>query len=227
MRKPVCDVLVWAAAAAITILASSLSSAQPVFPPPPPPQPPPFLVPSHAVNLMTEDGAAALGANWKTMAAKIVEIPAVNGHMPGYDKTYDISPHAGETGFDDAAWPAIEPKALAARRGGGKLSFQWYRTTLTVPARIGEFETAGAKAVLTVYVDDYAEVWLDGQMPRKTGYPSPAAIQGFNVPNRVVLADQVKAGDTFQIAVFGINGPISVTPANFIYFRQASVEFYK
>jgi hypothetical protein len=64
-------------------------------------------------------------------------------------------------------------------------------------------------------------------MPRRAGIPSPAAIVGFNLPNRVVLTDSVKAGDKFQIAIFGINGPISVAPQNFLFFRQASVEFYK
>ena len=62
---------------------------------------------------------------------------------------------------------------------------------------------------------------------RRSGYPSPATIQGLNMPNRVVLAETVKAGDKFEIAIFGINGPISVAPANFIFFRQASIEFYK
>jgi gluconolactonase len=47
------------------------------------------------------------------------------------------------------------------------------------------------------------------------------------MPNRVVLAETVSPGDKFEIAVFGINGPISVAPANFIFFRQASIEFYK
>jgi hypothetical protein len=79
----------------------------------------------------------------------------------------------------------------------------------------------------TVTVDDYAEVWVNGQMPRRVGIPSPATIQGFNMPNRVVLADTVKPGDKFQIAVFGVNGPISVSPENFIFVRQAQVEFYK
>ena len=86
---------------------------------------------------------------------------------------------------------------------------------------------SGAKAVLTAYVDDYAEVWVNGQMPRRAGITSPATIQGFNIPNRVVLGDSVKAGDKFQVAIFGINGPISVAPPNFLFFRQASLEFYK
>jgi gluconolactonase len=192
-----------------------------------PPQIAPALVPAHVVDLTTVDGMAAFGAQWKHMEAKIVEGPALPAAMPGYKTSYDISPHAGEKGFDDSSWPTIEAKGLLDRRGGGKVSFLWYRTNLTVPAKIGNFETAGAKMVLTAYVDDYAEVWINGEMPRRAGITSPATIQGFNIPNRVVLADSVKAGDKVQIAIFGINGPISVAPSNFVFFRQASVEFYK
>ena len=187
----------------------------------------PSLVPAHLVDLMTAEGMAAFHAQWKTMEAKIVEGPALPNAMPGYKTSYDINPHAGESGFDDSSWPTIEPKGLADRRGGGKMSFLWFRTNLTIPAKIGNFDTAGAMAVLTAYVDDYAEVWINGQMPRRAGVPSPATIQGFNMPNRVVLADSVKAGDRFQIAIFGINGPISVVPANFVFFREAKIAFYK
>ena len=103
----------------------------------------------------------------------------------------------------------------------------WYRATLTVPGKIGDFDTNTARVVLAFTIDDYAEVWVNGQMPRRVGVPSPATIQGFNMPNRVVLADSVKPGDKFQIAVFGINGPISVSPENFIFVRQAQVELFR
>jgi len=217
-----------AAVAAIPAMMWGMAAAQqPAAPASPAPAAPaaapqlvPFLVPAYSVNLMTAEGAAALGAQWKTMEAKIVEGPALAGHLPGYDKSYDISPHAGEKGYDDSSWQKIEAKGLGDRRGGGKVSFLWFRTPLTIPAKIGDFETAGAKAVLTA-------VWIDGQMPRRAGLTSPATIQGFNIPNRVVLADAVKPGDKFQVAIFGINGPISVAPQNFVFFRQASVEFYK
>ena len=220
-----------AALAVVPMMISTVASAQAPAaaqaPAPPAPQIPPVLVPSHVVDLMTAEGIAAFAARWKTMEAKIVEGPAIPNAMAGYKTSYDISPHAGEAGFDDSSWPAIDAKGLTDRRGGGKVSFFWFRTNLTIPAKIGNFETAGAKAVLTAYVDDYAEVWIDGQMPRRAGMTSPATIQGFNIPNRVVLADSVKAGDKFQVAIFGINGPISVAPANFLFFRQASIEFYK
>jgi gluconolactonase len=188
---------------------------------------PPSLVPAHVVDLMTPDGAAVFGAQWKTMEAKIVEVPAIANAMPEYKTAYDIKPHAGESNFDDSSWPVIDAAALAGRRGGGKVSFIWYRAMLTIPTKVGEFETSDALAVLTAYVDDYAEVWINGEMPRRSGYPSPATIQGLNIPNRVVLADAVKPGDRFQIAIFGINGPISVAPMNFVWFRAAKVEFFR
>jgi gluconolactonase len=226
------NLLAGAALAAVPMMMSSIAAAQapaatPAPPPPPAPLMPPSLVPSLSVNLMTPEGSAAFGAVWKTIEAHVVETTPMAGRMPGYDKTYDMVPHAGDAGFDDSKWSVIEAKGLADRRGGGKSSFLWFRTTLTIPAKIGDFDTAGAKAVLTAYVDDYAEVWINGQMPRRSGYPSPATIQGLNMPNRVVLAETVKAGDKFEIAIFGINGPISVAPSNFIFFRQASVELYK
>jgi gluconolactonase len=209
-----------------TVSLISTASTQPL-PPTSPPQIAPTLVPAHVVNLLTAEGMAAFGAQWKHMEAKIVEGPALQGALPGYKTSYNISPHAGAKGFDDSSWPTLEPKQLMDRRGGGKVSFLWYRTNLTIPAKIGDFDTANAKAVLTAYVDDYAEVWVNGEMPRRAGITSPATIQGFNIPNRVVIADAAKAGDKIEIAIFGINGPISVAPTNFVFFRQASVEFYK
>jgi hypothetical protein len=42
-----------------------------------------------------------------------------------------------------------------------------------------------------------------------------------------VLSESVKPGEKFQVSVFGINGPISVAPANTVWFREAKIEFYK
>jgi gluconolactonase len=146
---------------------------------------------------------------------------------PAWKTAYDIQPHAGESGFDDSSWPVIDAKGLLERRGGGRIFMTWFRTNLTIPAKIGDFDTAGAKAVLSLTIDDYAEVWVNGQMPRAAGRPSPATIQGFNMPNRVLLSEGVKPGDKFQIAVMGINGPISLAPPNPVFFREAKIEFYR
>ncbi|MGH7098524.1 MAG: hypothetical protein ACREE4_12775 [Stellaceae bacterium] len=187
----------------------------------------PLTPPAHVVDLMTRDGSAAFGAVWRGREAKLVECPALSDSLPEFKTTYDIEPHAELFGFDDSAWTVIAADDLGARRGGGMVSFFWYRATLTIPAEVAGFATAGAKAVFRVNVDDYAEVWVNGEMPRAAGRPSPAAIQGFNMPNRLVLGDTVAPGDRFEIAVFAINGPISAAPANFLWFREAKVEFYR
>ena len=204
-------------------------SAPPAIPPLLMPQPPiaPLVPPAHVVDLMTEAGSATFGARWKGKEAKLVECPALSDSMPEFKTTYDIEPHAELLGFDDSDWAEVAPTDLGAKRGGGMVSFFWFRTTLTIPATALGFDTAGTRTVFTVNVDDYAEVWINGEMPRTAGRPSPAAIQGFNMPNRLVLRDMVKPGETFEIAVFAINGPISAAPANFLWFREAKVEFYR
>ena len=194
------------------------------------PQPPiaPLTPPVHAVDLMTREGSAAFGAVWRGHEAKLVECPALADSMPEFKTTYDVEPHAELLGFDDSGWTVIAADDLGARRGGGMISFYWYRATLTIPPEAQGFATDGAKAVLRVNIDDYAEIWVDGQLPRAAGRPSPACIQGFNMPNRLVLGDNiVHPGERYEIAVFAINGPISAAPANFLWFREAKIEFWR
>jgi hypothetical protein len=204
------------------------------LPPPVPPllapQPPiaPLVPPVHVVDLMTEAGSAAFGAVWRAAVAKLVECPALSDSRPEFKTTYDVEPHGELVGFDDSAWELVPPTDLGGRRGGGMISFHWFRTVLTIPAEAQGFATDGTKAVLRVNVDDYAEIWVNGELPRAAGRPSPACIQGFNMPHRLVLGDMVvHPGDRFEIAVFAINGPISAAPANFLWFREAKVEFYR
>ncbi|HXP04809.1 MAG TPA: hypothetical protein VN808_11860 [Stellaceae bacterium] len=205
-------------------------SLPPASPPLLAPQPPlaPLTPPVHVVDLMTVEGSAAFGARWRATEAKIIECPALADSRPEYKTTYDIDPHAELVGYDDSGWEPVDPTDLGGRRGGGIVSFFWFRATLTIPREAAGFATAGAKAVLRVNIDDYAEIWVNGELPRAAGRPSPACIQGFNMPNRLVLGDNiVQPGDKFEIAVFAINGPLSAGPANFLWFREAKVEFYR
>ena len=202
-------------------------------PPMPPllmPQPPlaPLTPPVHVVDLMTAEGSAVFGAIGRAREAKLVECPALSDSRPEFKTTYDVEPHAEFIGFDDSRWEVVPATDLGGRRGGGMISFFWYRAILTIPAEAQGFATDGAKAVLRVNVDDYAEIWVNGELPRAAGRPSPGCIQGFNMPHRLVLGDQlVHPGERYEVAVFAINGPISAAPANFLWFREAKVEFYR
>jgi gluconolactonase len=77
-----------------------------------------------------------------------------------------------------------------------------------------------------VVVDDYAEVWVNGEMPHALGDNAGPVVSGFNAPNRVILTRDARPGETFVVAVFGINGPISAAPANYIWMRTATLEVH-
>jgi len=75
-------------------------------------------------------------------------------------------------------------------------------------------------------IDDYAEVWVNGTLPFALGDTGGHVAGGFNAPNRVLLTREARPGDRFAIAVFGINGPISASPRNYIWMRTATLDFY-
>jgi gluconolactonase len=190
--------------------------------------------PDAIVDLRTAEGARAVGAVWKYANATIVPI---DFHAPGPDhkpsgppsKTFDIVPRAAGAAFDDGSWDTLDPTMLEARRTSGKLAFGWYRLKLTIPARLGPFETAGTTAVLEIVVDDYAEISVNGAMPVVIGGGGTlgATIRGYNSPHRVIVARDVKPGQTVSVAVLGINGPFSDLPSNYVWVRSATLDFYR
>src|SRR5262249_55238590 len=142
-------------------------------------------------------------------------------------RTYDYTPRAGAADFDDAGWEVLDPTTLDARRSTGKVCFNWYRTRLTIPDRIGAFDPTGSTVVFEVVVDDYAEVWVDGTLAPVLGQTGGAVVGGFNAPNRVVIGRDVRPGQQIQLAVFGMNGPVSASPSNFIWVKSATLDFYR
>jgi hypothetical protein len=81
--------------------------------------------------------------------------------------------------------------------------------------------------VFEIVVYDYAEVWVNGKAPFVLGQNGVTVTAGWNAPNRVVLTRNAQPGETFQIAVFVINGPVSTHPDTFIWVRSATLDFYK
>jgi hypothetical protein len=117
----------------------------------------PAALPAAVVDLRTTEGAALVGAKWRYSDARIVE---VEHRSPGPDlrpsgpanRTNDITPHAGVAGFDDSGWQPIAPEGLEARRGNGRLAFNWYRTKIRLPARVAGFDVTGSTVVLYMVV---------------------------------------------------------------------------
>ena len=100
---------------------------------------PPSLPPSHVVNLMTNEGSAAFGAQWRVTDVKIVEVPAAI-NKERYKTTYQIEPRAMATDFDDSKWELVEAKDLGARRSGGLSPSCGFARLLTMPAKLAGFD---------------------------------------------------------------------------------------
>jgi gluconolactonase len=188
--------------------------------------------PDAMIDLGSADGVKIVKGEWRYSDTKIVE---ADFRGPGPDKqptgapvkTYDYTPHAGGVDFDDRKWEVISPTTLDQRRGNGRLGFNWYRIKLTVPDRIGGFDPTGSTVVFETSLDDYAEIWVDGELSRALGQSGGSVIAGWNAENHLVVGRNVKPGQQIQLAIFGANGPLSNPPTNFIYIRYARLAFYK
>jgi gluconolactonase len=195
-------------------------------------QDPPFGRPDAVVDLATDDGTRLVNGTWRYHDVSIVtaDFRAVGPDLKPSGapiKTYDYEPHAGVRDFDDSQWESIKPASLDQRRSTGKVCFNWYRINITIPEKIGSLSTEGSTVAFEIVVDDYAEVWVDGKLPRVLGEPGGQSVKGFNAPNRVILTRNAQPGQQIQVAVFGINGPISYSPQNFIWIKSATLDFYK
>src|SRR5437899_9543478 len=195
-------------------------------------QDPPFGRPDAVIDLASREGAQLVKGQWRYHDVKIVDADSreVGPHLKPSGtplKTYDYTPHAGTVDFDDSQWEALDATTLDQRRSTAKVCFNWYRINVTIPENVGNFSTAGSTVAFEIVIDDYAEIWVNGRMPRVLGQPGGPVIKGFNAPNRVIIARNVKPGQQIQLAVFGINGPISYSPQNFIWIKSATLDFYK
>ena len=183
--------------------------------------------PVATIDLMKEDGLRQVSGHWRT--SDVALIPSdFDGTTKG---VYDYSPHAGAVNYDDSNWPVTSKDSLEGGDGEkgheGRLSFEWYRLTVTIPERIGEVATTGTTVVFETTIDDYSEIWVNGELLRWIGQTGQGVISGFNVPNRIVIGRNVTPGQKIQIAVFGINGPISAAPANTVFMRKGTrLDFY-
>ena len=188
--------------------------------------------PEATVNLAGKDGVQLVKGEWRYSDTKIVEVDfkaAGADGQPGNtpDRAYDFTPHAGRADFDDSKWEVLDPTTLDKRRSAGRLAFNWYRLKITVPERIGAFDPTGSTLVFSTSLDDYAEIWVDSELPRAAGQSGGSVIKGWNAENRLIIGRGIKPGQTIQLAIFGINGPISNPPTKYIYLKHAKLEFHK
>ncbi|HEU4490263.1 MAG TPA: hypothetical protein VFR74_05270 [Jiangellales bacterium] len=78
--------------------------------------------PDAVVDLQTDEGAALVGARWRTLGARVEEIDFVEvgsaddplgpGDRP--NRTYDVVPHAEAADHDDTGWEVLSPPTPCA-----------------------------------------------------------------------------------------------------------------
>ena len=137
--------------------------------------------------------------------------------------------------YDDSDWEVIDgmeaggmgrPSGRAHHPGIRKqrsigFTFGWYRIRIPLPERVGDFDVAGSEVWFETDIDDYGELWVDGEWDRDAG-----AINGFNVTNRVKVTDSAAPGTTHIVACLAVNGPLG-RPGGGIFMRYAHLDFIR
>jgi hypothetical protein len=169
------------------------------------------------IDLRTQEGVAAVNGAWRYHDVKIIEVEGKSKDGSA-NRTYNYEPKAKGPEFDDSQWEIIAPETLKNARANGQICFCWYRIKIAIPP-----QAEGKSVFFQTTVDDYGEIWVDGKLPCKPGDSGGPIVAGFNSPNRVELKE-ARPGKVYQIAIFGINGPISATPTNWIFLGPTFLE---
>ncbi len=134
--------------------------------------------------------------------------------------------------YDDSGWEVVDDveaggqgkqsgrPGIRKRRSSG-FTFGWYRIAIPLPETVGDFDVAGSEVWFETDIDDYGEIWIDGEWDRDAG-----AINGFNVTNRVRITDSAVPGTTHVVACLCVNGPLG-RPGGAIFMRYAHLDFLK
>jgi len=192
--------------------------------------------PQSIADLKSSEGAALVDAKWYVQDGHVTDAdfkapgPYATDLLALYPtgaaiKTHQLRPQIGAGDFEKG-FREIKPTELETRRGTGLFSFVWYKVELALPQTIGKLGVTGTTAVFEIVVDDYSEVWVNGKQSQAFGQSGNGLIAGYNTRNRVILTENAQPGQKFNIAILGINGAIGKLPDNYIWVRNAVVDFY-
>lgn len=167
-------------------------------------------MPRAILDLQNPADLAAVGGQWRYAVGLVPGEP-----NEGLVAQMEGSP-ARLTDYDDSGWEATNDIAEWHSHG---VSFVWYRINVTLPEMVGGQSISGSRCLIETCIDDYGEIWINGECDRDRG-----AVQGFNVPQRVVLTADPKPGDKYTIALLAANGPLAA-PGGAVFVRYASLAF--
>ena len=167
-------------------------------------------MPRAILDLMDSGDLQSVAGQWKFAL----------GLVPGEPNEGLISQLAGSparlSDYDDSGWENCRDLTTWVSKG---FTFAWYRINVTLPESVGGQSIQGARLLFETCIDDYGEIWIDGECDRERG-----AVQVFNVPQRVVIDAEPKAGDKHTIALLAANGPLAA-PGGAVFVRFANLAF--
>jgi hypothetical protein len=167
-------------------------------------------MPRAALNLQDPADLHAVQGQWRFAP----------GFVPGEPNEGFMSQLAGSPArlvdYDDSSWAVCHDLTQWHSRG---FTFAWYRITVTLPETIQGRDIRGARCLFETCIDDYGEIWINGVCDRDRG-----AIQGFNVPQRVLITTDPQPGQRYTIALLAANGPLA-EPGGAVFVRYAVLAF--
>lgn len=119
--------------------------------------------------------------------------------------------------YDDSGWEVITDIQKGRSKG---FCFSWYRITVTLPEQVDGEAVSGKAVYFETCVDDYGELWVDGECDRAFGESGRGCVSGFNAPQRVQVSESAEAGAQHVIAILAVNGPFA-KPGGGLFVRYA------
>lgn len=167
-------------------------------------------MPRASFDLQDQDHLSQLNAGWKF----------AQGYVPGEPNEGLVALAEGSPArlpdYDDSSWEPTSDLAAWVSHG---LTFVWYRIKITIPETIDGRSVRGTRVLFETCIDDYGEIWVDGECDRDKG-----VVKGFNVAQRVGVTDDPQPGIEHTIAILAINGPLAA-PGGAVFVRFATLAF--
>ena len=167
-------------------------------------------MPRVALDLNREEDRRKVGGVWRRALGLVPGEP-----NQGLVAELEASP-ARLAEYDDSGWEVCDNVRDLISTG---FTFGWWRMTVTLPESIDGQSTAGSTVVFETNVDNYGEVWVDGEIDFVSG-----TVVGFNAQQRVVVSQSAVPGARHVIAVLAANGPLA-QPRGVIFLRYATLAF--
>ena len=118
--------------------------------------------------------------------------------------------------YDDAGWNLCDNIRESLSEG---FTFAWYRIAIKLPESLDGVGIGGFRVLFETNVDNYGEIWIDGEIDRASG-----VIVGNNVQQRVTVSSSAQPGSKHVIACLAANGPLA-EPRGGIFMRYATLAF--